>query len=383
MCASISQRKLPPCAWADAAESTICGATIYAVGTEAEPIIMSTDQNPPVVGGWGGLVMYGYAQSNQVDCSVDSAESEGGDAGYYCGTNDCDSSGVLKYVRCQYSGITLGQDNELNSFTWNGLGSRTRLSYLQATSGADDAFEWFGGKCNADHLVGTYTNDDGLDFQMGFRGTIQFAVIQQHPSQGDRGIEGDNNENDYDAYCRSNPLIANVTLIGSGVGVGTGSHGMIIRHGSNAHIYNSITTAFNDHGLRIDHNEGCLDPAGLGALVDTSFNPAPGCNTCNGHWVGIDDAESNRPIFASGVRTYPNPTTSDISFSFNMPAAGHATLTIYDPAGREVRRVVDDNLRAGTHDIGWSPSHNLSSGVYFYRLETDRGPETGRFAILR
>jgi hypothetical protein len=63
----------------------------------------------------------------------------------YGGTNPSDNSGVMKYVRVEYAGKILGTDNELNGFSFNGVGSNTVLEHLQAYKGSDDGFEFFGG----------------------------------------------------------------------------------------------------------------------------------------------------------------------------------------------------------------------------------------------
>lgn len=341
------------------------GATIHAVGTAAEPIVMTSDLDPPERGGWGGLVMCGYAASNcdYNGClaASDSCAGEGGDAGYYCGPNDCDSSGVLKYVRVQYSGITFITDNELNSFSWNGIGSKTDISYCQAFMGNDDSFEWFGGHANASHLVAMGQKDDGLDWQMGFRGTVQFAVVQLFTDVGDKGIEADNNEFGFGLGCRSNPLMANLTLVGPTDYAGTATYGIHLRRGTDAHIFNSIITNFPAHGFRVEHDESCARGAG----------PAADIFYC-GKWVGVEEASSG-PAIPKFMKVVPNPVQDRSRFFFRMPQAGRATLSVFDARGRLVDKVVDDGYAAGEHQVTWSPSKDLASGMYFYRLDTGDG----------
>ena len=114
-------------------------ADILANGTSASPIVMTTDLDPPISGGWGGLVIHGKAVANCADClGGGSCVSEGG-AGNHCGANDCDDSGSLSYVRVAYSGIEISTNNELNSFTFNSCGSGTDALFLQAHQGSDDA----------------------------------------------------------------------------------------------------------------------------------------------------------------------------------------------------------------------------------------------------
>jgi hypothetical protein len=346
------------------------GAKIFANGTVNSPIIMSTDLAVPVSGGWGGLVIHGRAVANCADCLGGLSCASEGDAGNFCGTNDCDDSGALRYVRVQYSGIEISPNNELNSFTFNAVGSSTVAEFLQAHQGSDDAFEWFGGTANANHLVATGMGDDGVDWQMGFRGTVQYAIVQMYPTQGDKGIEADNNEFNFDAPCRSNPLIANCTFVGPPTGgTPTATSAIHLRRGTNAQIFNSILFAYPRSGLRLENAQTCT--AGANAYP-TAFS---GCATVDAQVLanGIVDLK---------VRAFPNPVVDRTQFSFHLPAACDARLDVYDLAGRLVANVVDDHLTAGDHSVVWRPESKLAAGAYFYRLANGASSAMGKFVVV-
>jgi hypothetical protein len=349
------------------------GAQIFANGTVGSPIVMTTDLVPPTPGGWGGLVIHGRAIANCADClGGGSCVSEGG-AGDYCGTNDCDNSGSLQYVRVQYAGVEISLDNELNAFTFNGVGANTQASYLQAHMGSDDLFEWFGGTMNANHLVGTGGQDDGLDWQMGFRGTIQFAVIQMWAT-GERGIEADNNEFNNDAPCRSNPLIANLTLVGpaDAFPAPTAQQGIELRRGTDAQIFNSIVMWYPNQGVRWSNSATC----GRGV---TAQGPAAQCASAN-----------DAPVIAShgtidSVRAFPNPIQSGTRFTVKMDATALASLDIFDVAGRRVDSVFTDRMMAaGEHSIDWSLPRGIGAGTYFFRLDSGSNePAMGKLVVVR
>ena len=61
-------------------------------------------------------------------------------------------------------------------------------------------------------------------------------LVQQKDSDADNGIEADNDEDRHDAMPRSNPTLANLTMIGSEAG----SHGMVLRRGTYATITNAL-----------------------------------------------------------------------------------------------------------------------------------------------
>ena len=344
------------------------GATIDAQGTAADPITMTTDLEPPVIGGWGGIVLHGRSVANCADClGGASCISEGGNAGFFCGTDDCDGSGILRYVRVGYAGVDVGVDNELNAFTFNGLGTGTTLEFLQAHQGKDDLFEFFGGKAGISNFVGTGGGDDGLDWQMGWRGVAQLGVLQKYPiNDGDKGIEADNNENDFDAICRSDPIVSNVTFIGS-QGGGSDTFGVHFRRGTDVQFFNSIICFTNSEAIRVSDEE----------TVARGLNPATGAFSC-----GVVDA----PVIANAldidVRTYPNPVVDGTRFDFYLPVASSARLDVFDVAGRLVDNVIDGDLSAGEHSIRWSPSDRLVAGTYFFRLENDHQPAMGKFVVI-
>jgi len=84
---------------------------------------------------------------------------------------------------------------------------------------------------------------------------------------------------------------------------------------------------------------------------------------------------------------YPNPFNPSTEISFALPAQSRASLRIYDTAGRLVRTLVSGELDAGTHFVTWNgktDSGNITaSGVYFYRLDTERKSITRKMLLLK
>ncbi len=223
---------------------------IEAIGTASSPIVFTTIKT--VTGGaqrgdWGGIIINGRARINICPTDDCTAEGEGG-TGIYGGTNDNDDSGTLKYVRVEYAGKILGTDNELNGFSFNGVGSGTTLEHLQAYKGSDDGFEFFGGTANLKWAISTGNSDDSFDWTHGWRGKGQFWVVQQDAITGDNGLEADNWETDFGVTPVSDPRISNFTLIGADDG--SANHGMRLRHGTKGKFWNVIVTGFTQ-GIRV------------------------------------------------------------------------------------------------------------------------------------
>ncbi len=84
---------------------------------------------------------------------------------------------------------------------------------------------------------------------------------------------------------------------------------------------------------------------------------------------------------------YPNPFNPITNIKFDLPKAGHVSLRIYDLSGRLVRSLVDENLARASHTYQWDGADNsgrrAASGVYYYRVQTERTSETGKMMLVK
>jgi hypothetical protein len=78
----------------------------------------------------------------------------------------------------------------------------------------------------------------------------------------------------------------------------------------------------------------------------------------------------------------PNPSTARVTLSFTSPAAAHASLGVYDAAGRLQATVLDAEVGAGSRSIDWTPNR-LPAGVYLLRLRLNGRIETRRLVLTR
>lgn len=238
--------------------SVLRGGMINAVGTASEPIVFSSIvkvTEPARIGRglWGGIILNGNATTN-AGANVEGEGGSGlyGDGGSPSEDKQTESSGTLKYVRVEYAGRLLTTDDELNSFSFNGVGSGTTLEYLQSYFGQDDGFEWFGGAANVKYAISTASGDDSFDWTHGWSGYGQFLVAVQNPeTSNNRGIEADNNSDNNTVTPVSFPRLANVTLIGGGANAGGENEGIRFRVGTKANLYNSIVSGFGLVGITV------------------------------------------------------------------------------------------------------------------------------------
>ncbi|WP_163274287.1 hypothetical protein [Dysgonomonas sp. 511] len=95
------------------------GGKITAEGTKDQPIVMTSKTKVP--GAWGGVHICGKAPIN---LNGGSGKSEIGDANYG-GNVANDNSGIMRYVRLEYTGFAFNPDKESNGLTMYGVGSGT------------------------------------------------------------------------------------------------------------------------------------------------------------------------------------------------------------------------------------------------------------------
>ena len=95
-------------------------------------------------------------------------------------------------------------------------------------------------------------------------------------------------------------------------------------------------------------------------------------------------------VGASGLALsppWPNPAKGSAELVFALPAAGAASLRIYDGQGRRVRTLIGGERPAGRQSVRWDgrdeAGHAVGSGVYFARLKAAGRSIDVRFAMTR
>jgi hypothetical protein len=86
-------------------------------------------------------------------------------------------------------------------------------------------------------------------------------------------------------------------------------------------------------------------------------------------------------------QNYPNPFNPDTRISFSLHRDLEIKLAIYDITGRQVALLAYGAFPAGNHEIDWNgldeSGNPVASGIYYYRLQTDRFVETRKMLLLR
>lgn len=274
---------------------------IYINGTSTNPVVMTSGNTNPSTGDWGGLVICGRAKTNKGGSNGESATAEVSDL-TYGGSDNNDSSGIIRYLRVEYTGAAFTSTKEFNGVSLFGVGAGTVFENVQAYYSGDDGIEFFGGNVHAKNLVAYYSEDDAVDFADGFYGTLENVYIKEVAKAG---VEGSNNGDSFDALPRTNATLKNFSIIKGDL---AGSeHGMYLKEGAGYWDAQNIYIDGFTKGLKVKN---------------TTDDPVSNANIDNGHILF-------NPIYFGGTVTteseYTGTNTTYKTVSSNSGAGNNAS----------------------------------------------------------
>jgi Secretion system C-terminal sorting domain len=99
------------------------------------------------------------------------------------------------------------------------------------------------------------------------------------------------------------------------------------------------------------------------------------------------DESSNQPEEFGLFQNYPNPFNPVTSIQYAISSRQFVTLKVYDLPGREVATLVNEELEAGIYKVEFNVAQvsrpEITSGIYFYRLEAGNYTETKKMLLLK
>ena len=133
-----------------------------------------------------------------------------------------------------------------------------------------------------------------------------------------------------------------------------------------------LTGVNNTDGIVLTQQSSGLYPSGVFAAIDDDATTAliSWRTVMDETGIATDVKEGNdAPPGVVLTQNYPNPFNPSTTIEYSLPEAGHAKLVVYNLRGQEVTTIVDEVQNAGTYRVTFDGS-GLTSGVYFYRMET-------------
>ena len=333
------------------------GSKIVANGTAAEPIVFTSRRavGSRAPGDWGGIIIVGNGiinRSGVVNTEGPAAEAEN----YGSGSDNADSSGVLRYVRIEFAGydVSGGGGSELNGLSLYAVGSKTVLEYIEVLAGLDDSFEWWGGAVDGRYLVSYESGDDHFDWSEGFVGRVQHAIAFQTarltPTGGTgqlstdpQGFEADGCagggcDDGQRSVPYSDPTWVNITIVGMGATEtqASGGIGAVIRRGTKGLLHNAIIGRWKGTGISVR-------------------------DSVTGNILAADSLNLTDIVFAENTRGNYD-TTSNFGQSTNFTADNHRNAA--------TTASIITNLTPASLD--WKPTGIAATGCGTIAIPTDR-----------
>jgi hypothetical protein len=104
-------------------------------------------------------------------------------------------------------------------------------------------------------------------------------------------------------------------------------------------------------------------------------------------WVPVPTPVENENNFTqpdqfSLQQNYPNPFNPSTRIQYQVSSISQVTLKVYDVLGNEVATLVDEYKPAGSYEVDLNAS-KLSSGIYFYKLQSNNYIETKKMILIK
>ena len=100
--------------------------------------------------------------------------------------------------------------------------------------------------------------------------------------------------------------------------------------------------------------------------------------------LGIDTPDTT--LFPDSFilyQNYPNPFNPHTKINYQLPVKSKVVIKIFNMLGQEIETLVNEFQNEGFHSILFTNHSMLTSGIYFYRLQTENYVETKRMALIK
>lgn len=219
------------------------GTTLVAISNNDSELLIQPDARLRVAGSADAPVAVGVAGLTTGDITSG-----------WRGITVNGADGSVKQLDIQYLRLyDTGEDGQA-AFTLNEVGADSNITYLDIYGAGADGLNINGGAANFNHLVMANIAGDQIQWQNGYQGTIETAVISPGDNSTGAVLHGINNNADYDAIPRSRPVITNITA----AGFGSANTAVLLEQGSGLLMFNSV---FSDFATCLD-----IDDAETAAL---------------------------------------------------------------------------------------------------------------------
>jgi hypothetical protein len=102
---------------------------------------------------------------------------------------------------------------------------------------------------------------------------------------------------------------------------------------------------------------------------------------------GREEVEPTQEELQFSMHNYPNPFNPVTTIKFTLPTEGKVRLEIFNIRGQRVKTLTNDFYHRGQHSVYWNGTNdigqNVSSGIYFYRLQSEKYNAVQKMILMK
>jgi hypothetical protein len=162
------------------------GSKIIAEGLETDPIVFTSNRSVKRAGDWGGIIILGDAPTNKFgNGSVASYYSDLTPSAYantnFGGLDTLSNSGILKYIRIEFAGRRINNNDYYNGLLLASVGSQTVIDNIMVSFSAGNSFEIQGGEVNLNKLISNRSSGNDFKFNYGASSILKNSLAVRSP----------------------------------------------------------------------------------------------------------------------------------------------------------------------------------------------------------
>jgi endonuclease/exonuclease/phosphatase family metal-dependent hydrolase len=153
---------------------------------------------------------------------------------------------------------------------------------------------------------------------------------------------------------------------------------------SSGEMIDHISISNELFSVHMDSTERVENPSYIGNYLSTASDHYPVWTRFDFSRLSANPSESAKPKAFALNQNYPNPFNPTTVISYQLPKSASVKLRVFDVLGRTAATLVNARQNAGFYSVTLNAAaYNLSSGVYFYRLEAESFTETKKMLLLK
>ncbi|MEO6694053.1 MAG: T9SS type A sorting domain-containing protein [Ignavibacteria bacterium] len=165
-------------------------------------------------------------------------------------------------------------------------------------------------------------------------------------------------------------------------------------NGGNTFYDSSATATITANPFQVSHNGKTYyfkswEGSGIGSYTGTNVSPSIAINNVllekaiyDTIDVGISNYNSLIPEKFALYQNFPNPFNPTTNIRFDIAKSTFTSIAVYDALGKEVDRLVNQNLTPGGYEYSFNAS-NYPSGIYYYQINTNAFTEIKKMILLK